>query len=80
MISLMPQFTQGARNIMYQDNFEQAFSTVSVNTKRKKELVKYIILKLENQIAGRLSTRRSNCTIEHILPENPRMFGVSHSR
>lgn len=54
------------------DNFEQAFSTVSVNTKRKKELVKYIIIKLENQIAGTdYQPEEAIATIEHILPENP---------
>jgi uncharacterized protein with ParB-like and HNH nuclease domain len=54
------------------DNFEQAFSTVVVNTKRKKELVKYILVKIENQIAGKdYQPEEAVATIEHILPESP---------
>lgn len=54
------------------DNFEQVFSTISVNTKRKKELVKYILVKIENQISTKdYQSEESVATIEHILPENP---------
>ena len=54
------------------DNFEQAFSTVIVNTKRKKELAKYILVKIENQIANKdYQPEEAVATIEHILPENP---------
>lgn len=54
------------------DNFEQAFSTISINTKRKKELVKYILVKLENQISQKdYQPEEAVATIEHILPENP---------
>jgi len=54
------------------DNFEQAFSTVIVNTKRKKELAKYILVKIENQIANKdYQPEEAKATIEHILPENP---------
>ena len=54
------------------DNFEQAFSTVIVNTRRKKDLAKYILVKIENQIAGQDYQYEENLsTIEHILPENP---------
>lgn len=53
-------------------NFVQSFSTVSINTKRKKELVKYILVKIENQIAGKdYQPEDAVATIEHILPENP---------
>jgi len=54
------------------DNFEQAFSTVVVNTKRKKELAKYILVKIENQISNMdYQPEEAKATIEHILPENP---------
>jgi len=54
------------------DNFEQAFSTVIINTRRKKELAKYILVKIENQIANKdYQPEEANATIEHILPENP---------
>ena len=54
------------------DNFEQMFSTISVNTRRKKELVKYILVKIENQIANKnYQHEEAVATIEHILPENP---------
>lgn len=54
------------------DNFEQIFSTLSINTKRKKELVKYILVKFENQISVKdYQPEEATSTIEHILPENP---------
>lgn len=54
------------------NNFEQAFSTVIVNTRRKKDLVKYILVKIENQIANTdYQPEEGKATIEHILPENP---------
>ncbi|MBY0425546.1 MAG: DUF262 domain-containing HNH endonuclease family protein [Cytophagales bacterium] len=54
------------------DNFEQAFSTLTINTKRKKELAKYILVKIENQIANKdYQPEEAVATIEHILPENP---------
>jgi hypothetical protein len=54
------------------DNFEQAFSTVIINTRRKKELVKYILVSIENQIANKdYQPEDAVSTIEHILPENP---------
>lgn len=54
------------------DNFEQMFSTISLNTRRKKDLVKYILIKIENQISNKAyQAEDANATIEHILPENP---------
>jgi hypothetical protein len=54
------------------DNFAQSFSTVSINTKRKKEFAKYILVKIENQIsASDYQPEEAVSTIEHILPENP---------
>ena len=54
------------------DNFEQIFSTISINTRRKKELAKYILVKIENQIANKnYQPEEATATIEHILPEKP---------
>lgn len=54
------------------DNFEQAFSTVAINTRRKKDLAKYILVKIENQLTNQdYQPEEANSTIEHILPENP---------
>lgn len=53
-------------------NFVQAFSTAVINTNRKKELAKYILVKIENQIAGKdYQPEDAVASIEHILPENP---------
>jgi uncharacterized protein with ParB-like and HNH nuclease domain len=53
-------------------NFGAAFETAQINTKRKKSLVKYLLIKLENQISTNdYSYEDATATIEHILPENP---------
>lgn len=67
------QVAQELRSIYLNDEaFVNSFSTKQINTKGKKKLARYILYKLENQIAG---TDRSpddeSGTIEHILPENP---------
>lgn len=54
------------------DSFEQAFSSLVLNTKRNKNLVKYILVQIENQISGTENNYEdASSTIEHILPENP---------
>ncbi len=54
------------------ENFEQVFSTLSINTRRKKDLVKYMLVKFENQISNKdYQPEEAVATIEHILPENP---------
>jgi len=54
------------------DSFAQAFSTKLLSTKRNKNLVKYILVELENTIAGTTHQfEDATSTIEHILPENP---------
>jgi hypothetical protein len=54
------------------ENFAQAFATKLLSTKRNKNLVKYILVELENAIAGTdHQYDDANSTIEHILPENP---------
>lgn len=72
-IKTAKEATLALKNIyVSDDNFEQAFSTINVNTKRKKELAKYILIKIENQIAKKdYQPEEVIATIEHILPENP---------
>ena len=54
------------------DGFAQAFSTKLLSTKRNKNLVKYILVELENIISGTDNQYEdATSTIEHILPENP---------
>jgi uncharacterized protein with ParB-like and HNH nuclease domain len=54
------------------ENFQQVFSTLSINTRRKKDLVKYILVKFENQISNKdYQPEEAIATIEHILPEKP---------
>ncbi len=53
------------------DEFENTFSTKSISTKVAKKIVKYILVKLENQISNiEHNYENSEITIEHILPEN----------
>jgi len=54
------------------ENFIQAFSTKLLSTKRNKNLVKYVLVELENAISGGDNQfEDATSTIEHILPENP---------
>jgi len=54
------------------ENFGQAFATKFLNTKKRKNLVKYILVELENTIAGTAyQFEDSTSTIEHIVPEKP---------
>jgi uncharacterized protein with ParB-like and HNH nuclease domain len=56
-------------------NFTQAFSTKLISTKRNKNLVKYILVELENSLAGtQHQFEDATSTIEHILPENANSF------
>lgn len=53
-------------------DFRNDFSTKSLNTRRNKKLIRYILFELENQIsANAYDFEEHNATIEHILPENP---------
>lgn len=54
------------------EQFVDAFSTKSINTRSYKKLVRYILVKLENQLSNkRIDFETTDVTIEHILPENP---------
>lgn len=52
-------------------DFKNDFSTTSVNTKRNKKLVRYILFEIENHLSQTDTDYEENpATIEHILPEN----------
>jgi uncharacterized protein with ParB-like and HNH nuclease domain len=73
LYSTAKQISLALKQIYVSDeNFEQAFSTATINTRRKKDLVKYILIKIENQLANTdYQAEESFASIEHILPENP---------
>lgn len=53
-------------------DFKNDFSTISLNTRRNKKLIRYILFELENQMSNNsYDFEEHNATIEHILPENP---------
>lgn len=72
-MSTVTQIAQGLRVIYLGDeDFQNAFSTKVINTKRNKKLVRYILFSLENHLANKtLPFEDDPGTIEHILPENP---------
>ena len=54
------------------DDFTQLFSTEKINFRQKKELIKYILVKMENQLSGKENQiEDATSTIEHILPQKP---------
>ncbi len=54
------------------EDFAQLFSSAEINYRRKKELIKYILVKMENQLSNKENQiEDATSTIEHILPENP---------
>jgi uncharacterized protein with ParB-like and HNH nuclease domain len=51
--------------------FKNSYSTTSINTKRNKKLVRYILFEIENHLSQTdIDYEDSPATIEHILPEN----------
>lgn len=57
---------------MTDTDFKNDFSTISLNTRRNKKLIRYILFELENHISNNsYDFEENNATIEHILPENP---------
>lgn len=53
------------------EQFVNSFSTKYINTRSSKKLVRYILVKMENQLSGKhIDFETTNATIEHILPEN----------
>lgn len=53
-------------------DFTQLFSTAEINFRRKKDLIKYILVEMENQLSNKENqVEDAKSTIEHILPQNP---------
>lgn len=66
------QVFQGLKAIYVSDEqFEADFSSVSIPTSNNRELVRYILLKIENHLTSGNRSFDDGGTIEHILPENP---------
>ncbi len=53
-------------------DFKNDFSTIALNTRKNKKLIRYILFEIENQISNNsYDFEEHSATIEHILPENP---------
>lgn len=61
------------REVYIEDEvFRNNFSTAIIDTGRNKNLVRYILFEIDNQLtSSKKDYEDSNATIEHILPENP---------
>lgn len=72
-ITLASQAFEQLKSIyIIDENFAQAFSNKSVSTRRNKNLVKYILVEIENSISGsQFQFEDASSSIEHILPEKP---------
>lgn len=54
------------------DQFEADFATAKMPTPNNRQLVRYVLFALENQISGNTRSHEGDsATVEHILPENP---------
>ena len=54
------------------EQFEQDFALAKMPTPNNRELVRYVLFAIENQLSGNHRSYQSDgATIEHILPENP---------
>lgn len=67
------QIFENIKNVyLSDDEFKNNFSVVQFNSKQSKNLVKYILVQIENQLSNTFFDRfDENISIEHILPENP---------
>ncbi|MEY2830522.1 MAG: hypothetical protein RIQ33_2380 [Bacteroidota bacterium] len=74
--SAAKQIVEGMKNIYLNDeNFKNNFSLVQFNSKQSRQLVKYILTSIENQLSNsEYDYSDESITIEHILPENPGTF------
>lgn len=72
-ITTPQQLAQEIKELYSNDtDFKNDFSTKSLNTRRHKKLIQYILFELENQMSNNMyDFEENNATIEHILPENP---------
>lgn len=53
------------------DEFKNNFLTVSIDLGKNKNLVRYILFSIENQLTNEDKDFEDSTAIEHILPENP---------
>ena len=61
------------------EQFESDFSLAKIPTSNNRNLVRYVLFELENQMSGnRRSFVEDGGTIEHIIPENPDELWVTH--
>jgi hypothetical protein len=72
-ITTPQQLAEEIKDLYLSDtDFKNDFSTISLNTRRNKKLIRYILFELENQMSNNsYDFEEHNATIEHILPENP---------
>lgn len=72
-ITTPQQLAEEVKELYLSDtDFKNDFSTISLNTRRNKKLIRYILFELENKMSNNsYDFEESNATIEHILPENP---------
>lgn len=72
VVSKPSQVAQGLKSIYVPDEqFEADFASVSIPTSNNRELVRYILLQIENHLSAGHRSFDDGGTIEHILPENP---------
>lgn len=72
-ITTPQQLAEAIKDLHLSDtDFKNDFSTISLNSRRNKKLIKYILFELENQMSNNTyDFEENNATIEHILPESP---------
>ncbi len=71
-VSKPAQVLQGLKSIYVPDDqFEADFASVSIPTSNNRELVRYMLLQIENHLSAGHRSFEDGGTVEHILPENP---------
>jgi len=72
VVSKPAHIFQGLKSIYVSDEqFEADFASVSIPTSNNRDLVRYILLSIENHLTSGNRSFGDGGTIEHILPENP---------
>ena len=75
-IATAAQLAQSLKVLYTSDrDFKNDFSTITLNTKRNKKLIRYILFAIDNRLGNVENDYEDNpATIEHILPENSNEF------
>lgn len=73
LITTPAQLFANLRSLYVPDEqFDADFGLVKIPTPNNRELVRYVLFALENQLSGnQRSYQNDGATVEHILPENP---------